>query len=471
MLFRSVYATNTQGNYTGTTATTYSVQTSTVTGAAPGTPSIPVISNTMPAYNSSAVSISSGGSSSAGTPSTTTYAYNWQRCTTSDCDTASGNTAISVGTGSTYTPSSADVGYYLRVQVTASNTQGAYAGTSTIASSAVTAYAMGAAPSAPSTPVLSTNSPVNGTSLNISSGATTSTGTPSASSYDYTWQDSPDGSAWSTATGAGATSSTYTPNSNDIGKYLRVQVTATSSQGAWSGTSPVATSAATTTTGTAPTVSQVAATAITPTSAVLSGSINPNSEETTYYFQYGLTNSYGQTVQAVPVDIGSGSDPVLASQALTGVLAGTVYHYRLVAVSFGGTSVSDDQTFQTPPMSVTPPPTPTPVTPTPVTLPVIPPVAVVPGNTGLPVVKGKAKSKSKLTASSGRWSGGVVTYRYQWKACDVKGKKCKAIRGATKTVLTLTRKNVGQRLEITVTATNTAGSVSATSKPTPVVKS
>ena len=48
-----------------------------------------------------------------------------------------------------------------------------------------------------------------------------------------------------------------------------------------------------------------------------------------------------------PGAIGSGSDPVAVEAGLAGLNAGTVYHYRLVAVFSGGPLAGDGETFQT----------------------------------------------------------------------------------------------------------------------------
>src|ERR1035437_3820801 len=46
-----------------------------------------------------------------------------------------------------------------------------------------------------------------------------------------------------------------------------------------------------------------------------------------------------------------------------------------------------------------------------------PPGAGIPANTSLPTISGKAKSKSQLTAKTGRWINGPTSYKYQWKSC------------------------------------------------------
>jgi hypothetical protein len=79
------------------------------------------------------------------------------------------------------------------------------------------------------------------------------------------------------------------------------------------------------------------------TSALLTASINPNGHETTYYFQYGLSTAY--TSQTVPGNAGSSLLPVKVGQPITKLLAGSVYHYRVVATSSQGTKFGRDRVF------------------------------------------------------------------------------------------------------------------------------
>jgi hypothetical protein len=76
------------------------------------------------------------------------------------------------------------------------------------------------------------------------------------------------------------------------------------------------------------------------------GSVSPNNQATTYYFQYGLTDTYGLQTGAKVVPLGT--VPVTVSQLIPGLAPGTVFHYRLVAYH-GSTSVSygADETFLT----------------------------------------------------------------------------------------------------------------------------
>lgn len=93
----------------------------------------------------------------------------------------------------------------------------------------------------------------------------------------------------------------------------------------------------------APSVTTDNATAVAPTSSTLLGTVNPNGSLTQYYFQYGTSTAYGSTTPTASA--GSGSDPQSEAQSLNGLTPGTVYHYRLVAVSPGGTVNGADQTF------------------------------------------------------------------------------------------------------------------------------
>ena len=95
--------------------------------------------------------------------------------------------------------------------------------------------------------------------------------------------------------------------------------------------------------GNSPTVVTLAATAITGSSATLNGTVNPNGLSTTYYFQWGTTNAYGNTTTSTSA--GSGSGNVSVSAGITGLSAGTTYHFRLVGVNADGTTNGSDMTF------------------------------------------------------------------------------------------------------------------------------
>jgi uncharacterized protein YegP (UPF0339 family) len=94
-----------------------------------------------------------------------------------------------------------------------------------------------------------------------------------------------------------------------------------------------------------PTVTTKAATSITESGATVNGSVNPNGHSTTYWFEYGLTTSYG--TKTTETSAGSGSSAMEVSSALSGLELGTKYHFRLSA-SNGKTTVNGkDETFET----------------------------------------------------------------------------------------------------------------------------
>ena len=104
-----------------------------------------------------------------------------------------------------------------------------------------------------------------------------------------------------------------------------------------------------------PTVTTGGASRITNTAATLTGTVNPNGNETGYVFQYGLTNAYGLSTNSHTIS--SGVKPVKVSLGIANLTPGTVYHYRIGAENRSGGSFGSDRTFKT-----TGPPPPTPVT-------------------------------------------------------------------------------------------------------------
>jgi hypothetical protein len=98
--------------------------------------------------------------------------------------------------------------------------------------------------------------------------------------------------------------------------------------------------------------------------ATISGSIDPSGIATSYEFQLGLDTSYGAQIYG---EAGASSEPQTFSLPLAALQPETTYHYRIVAISRGGTIYGTDATFRTsgyPSESVIPPP-PTPLVATP----------------------------------------------------------------------------------------------------------
>lgn len=79
--------------------------------------------------------------------------------------------------------------------------------------------------------------------------------------------------------------------------------------------------------------------------ATLKGRIDPGGDETTYFFEYGLTAAYGQTT--APGVIAPGGSLKSVAAEIEGLQPGTTYHFRVVAENAIGDDASEDKTFTT----------------------------------------------------------------------------------------------------------------------------
>jgi hypothetical protein len=77
----------------------------------------------------------------------------------------------------------------------------------------------------------------------------------------------------------------------------------------------------------------------------LNGSVDPNGEATTWYFEFGPTTAYG--TKTATQNAGSGNNPTNVSINLSGLSPATSYHYRLVASNASGTTLGADRSFMT----------------------------------------------------------------------------------------------------------------------------
>ena len=107
---------------------------------------------------------------------------------------------------------------------------------------------------------------------------------------------------------------------------------------AWALLAPAAAVAA------APGASTGTATDVTATTATLTGTVNPNKEVTTYYFEYGTTTAYGSRTPDQTVGGNAGKS---VEATITGLAPNTTYHFRLVARNPSGRDTGDDATFTT----------------------------------------------------------------------------------------------------------------------------
>ena len=348
------------------------------------------------------------------------YEYQWQ-----DCNVL-GEGCVSVGdaTNASYTLAASDVGYTLRVVVTATN-----AGGSGSASSAATATVVPPAPTSTAPPSIS-GSTIEGQTLTAGSG----TWSGGATSFAYQWQDcSVLGEACVNV--SGATAASYVLSAGDVGSTVRVVVTATNASG-----SMAASSAATATVlpmapanTTLPTVSGSAIEGQTLSASTGTWSGSP----TSFAYQWQDCNASGEGCLNV-------SGATSASYKLLGGDVGHRLRLVVTAANNGGLTAAASAATVT-------------VMPLP------------PANTTLPTVSGSDVEGQVLTASQGTWSGSPTSFAYQWQDCNSAGEACASIGAATSATYKLASSDVGHTLRVVVTASNEGGSTPASSAATALV--
>jgi len=93
----------------------------------------------------------------------------------------------------------------------------------------------------------------------------------------------------------------------------------------------------------APTITTNIATSISQNSAVLNGNYNSNGTQTNTWFEYGTTQSYGQTTSQINQGITIGS----MSATVSGLQVNTTYYFRAVGQNNSGTSYGSQLSFTT----------------------------------------------------------------------------------------------------------------------------
>ena len=88
-----------------------------------------------------------------------------------------------------------------------------------------------------------------------------------------------------------------------------------------------------------------AASSIGTTSATISGTVNPEGQDTSDHFDYGTSPNFGSSTSAAT--LGSGSTDTSVSATIGGLQPGVTYYYRLVATNLTGTDNGGQATFTT----------------------------------------------------------------------------------------------------------------------------
>ncbi|HKP91424.1 MAG TPA: hypothetical protein VJT75_15775, partial [Thermoleophilaceae bacterium] len=406
------------GTNAGGSASATSAQTGTVAAAPPANTALPTITGT--AQDGQTVTGSNG--IWTGTP-TISYSYQWRRCDSNGAACAN----ISGATGVTYSPAGADVGSTLRLVVTATNAVGAASATSP-----ATAVVTPRAPTNTAAPSIS-GTTRDGQTLTAANG--TWTGTPPIA-FTYQWRRC-DAAGAGCADIGGATASTYDLAAADVGRTIRVVVTATNPGGGTSATS------------------------------AQSATIDPNPPASTSAPSIAGTARDGQTLMALD-GTWTGTPAIAfgyqwrrcdsAGAGCADIAGATAFTYGLVSADVGRTirvvvtgtnaggsaSATSAQTASV--------------------------AAAAPAPTSLPTISGTAQDGRTLSGARGTWSGTpTIGYAYQWRRCDAAGASCTDIAGATAIDYTLVPADVGGTVRLVVTATNSAGSASSASLRSAVV--
>ncbi len=300
------------------------------------------------------------------------------------------------------------------------------------------ALAAGTPPAATSQPTIS-GTALRGQTLTAQSGSWSGT-TPISFAFQWRRCSTSGGNCGSIG---GATSQTYTLGSSDVGRTLRVQVTATNSAGSSqvvsAQTSVVAAPAAPANTA-APTLSGTAQDGHTMT--VSNGSWKSDSS-LSYSYRWNRCDSSGTNCGAI-----SG-----ATHSSYKATASDVGHRLRAAVtaknSAGSTSASSSASD------------------------VVQPAGIAPLNTVRPSLSGISKVGQALAVCCGSWSGTQpIALAFRWVRCGPNGAApCDPIAGATQQSYTLTTTEIGHTVEAFVDASNPYGMVeTATSQSGTVVR-
>jgi DNA-binding beta-propeller fold protein YncE len=142
------------------------------------------------------------------------------------------------------------------------------------------------------------------------------------------------------------------------GTTYRVRVTAEDQAGVVHGCEPDASGEETFTTGTEgmPVVhTAFAASDVTQTSAVVSGTVNPEGEATNYVFEIGAEEGASSEYNIqISGELPAGTATDTVSAAVEGLAPGTTFRYRLAAVNSKGTSYGEGEMFTTLPATQPP---------------------------------------------------------------------------------------------------------------------
>jgi Subtilase family len=340
-------------------------------------------------------------------------AYAWQR-------SADGSTwtPIAGASSQAYQLASADVGATVRVKVTGSNVVG---------SGAAVSAATGTITAAPDVAASVTSVALGGTARDGQTlTATATTGGSAPVTKSYVWARSTDGNTWTAITGA--SSSSYTLGSADVGGTVKVTVSASNSlgSGSASATSGTVLAAAPAATGT----------------PMISGTVREGHALNVSNGSFSGTAplSYGYQWRRNAIDISGASG---ASYTLISTDIGATISVLVTASNSAGSdsaSASGGTVEQAAPL-----------------------------NTQAPSLSGTSQVDQTLSVSTGTWSGDPANYSYLWYR-SVAGGTWTPISGATGATYTLSGADETKTVKAAVTASNGSDSARADSAASATVQ-
>ena len=392
--------------------------TGTVAAAPPANTAAPAISGT--ARDGQTLTASAGDWS--GTPAID-FTRQWQRCDSSGGDCV----PIASATGASYSLTPGDVGATIRVVVTGGNDGG-----TTPATSGPTPVVAPAPPASTAAPSVS-GTARDGLTLGSTEGSWTGTPTVELTRQwrrcDSTGENCEDIDA--------ATGPAYLLTPADVGRTIRVRVTAANAGGnlSVSSASTLVVAAEAPANGSPPTISGIARDA-----AILSAQPGgwTGTAPLEYTHQWLRCDSAGATCAPIPG----------ATAAAYELTPGDVDHTIRVAVTgANGGGAASATSGQTGPIEAGPP-----------------------VNAAPPTVTGTARDGELLTAGEGSWTGTpTIAYTRRWRRCDPGGTDCANIPGATGSTYLLGADDVGRAIQVRVTAANAGGQRSVDSEHTATV--
>jgi hypothetical protein len=354
--------------------------------------------------------------------------YQWERCNSSGGECADITGATEAG----YTLVEGDVGKTLRIRVGASNALGSLTAVSSPSPEVEATAATLVNTWAPSI----AGAPREGQTLTADAGSWLGLGTIG---YEYQWQRC-DRYGNGCENISGATASTRTLASGDVEHTLRVVVSATETGGTITETSPTTPAIAAEgdpTIEESPTVSGTGLVgyALTASTGMWSGEA-----PISYAYQWERCNEVGGSCSSI-------SGATASSYTLTESDVAHALRVLVTATDGAGSTIGASGPTA-----------------------VVSPTTLVDIST--PSISGPHELGRALSADPGIWTAaGAIGFSYQWKRCNEHGESCNSISGATEPTYTVQGSDVGDTIEVIVTATRASETESVASAPTPVIVS